>query len=458
MKLNRTLSLCLTLVLCAGLAIGGTLAFYTDSAEVKNTFNLTEGVDITLTEAEVEKKGDKWEVTDKRTEVGNTYDGIYPGAHMPKDPTVTLKENSDDAYVRVKVTATNGMNWLGLYADGDNKFTNPGTEEIFHNLTGGTLGKGWELADIAINMPDVVYTLVYNVRLSANQSSTPAFTEIVLDADINGEDLATRLGKSFEVNVVAEAIQAASFDSAKDAFANNDGIAWKADTTWYNASAASFELTTADQLAGLAQLVNAGTNFQDKTITLGADIDLHNLDWTPIGIAANDNGGFGGTFDGQGHVISNLYVKGNTGVGLFGYVFRNGMPAVVKNVKVENATVAGNHYVGVIAGHSYGSITGCTVSNAVVTCDTEIIGGKADNGDKAGAIVGFTPSDGSPSQQVTGNTAKNVTISAARDAGQIAGISAATITHTNTIENVVVKDNGQLVGQNVRNEEIGRLY
>lgn len=47
-------------------------------------------------------------------------------------------------------------------------------------------------------------------------------------------------------------------------------------TNWYddNTNAAEFTISDSADLAGLAKLVNAGNNFSDKTIKLGADIDL----------------------------------------------------------------------------------------------------------------------------------------------------------------------------------------
>lgn len=61
-----------------------------------------------------------------------------------------------------------------------------------------------------------------------------------------------------------------------------DGTA--VDTSWYNehTSDSEFTITTAAELAGLAQLVNAGNDFSGKTIRLGADIDLAGHGWTPI--------------------------------------------------------------------------------------------------------------------------------------------------------------------------------
>ncbi|MBP7103413.1 MAG: hypothetical protein KBA86_09225, partial [Bacteroidales bacterium] len=60
------------------------------------------------------------------------------------------------------------------------------------------------------------------------------------------------------------------------------------DTTWYNTTDTLFQLTTAEQLAGLAVMVNNGNSFQGKTIELMNDVDLGSdletpLSWTPIG-------------------------------------------------------------------------------------------------------------------------------------------------------------------------------
>jgi len=93
------------------------------------------------------------------------------------------------------------------------------------------------------------------------------------------------------------------------------------DTTWYSSGSSPYMLTTADQLAGLAQLVNNGTDsFSGKTIQLDADISLSAYaDWTPIGTSTNP---FKGTFDGQNHTISDLTINTPTQkfVGLFGKI------------------------------------------------------------------------------------------------------------------------------------------
>lgn len=122
-----------------------------------------------------------------------------------------------------------------------------------------------------------------------------------------------------------------------------DGAAWNgtADTSWYNESQSEFHLTTAEQLAGLAQLVNdktASVSFAGKTLYLDNDLDLSGHQWTAIGSFNS----FSGTFDGQYHTIANLYhhYTGQTSTrsGLFGAV-ENG---TIKNLLVTDADIVSN--------------------------------------------------------------------------------------------------------------------
>jgi beta-lactamase class D len=61
----------------------------------------------------------------------------------------------------------------------------------------------------------------------------------------------------------------------------------KADTKWYNDSLSEFIITTPEQLAGLAKLVNNGNNFMRKTVKLGANIMLNDTanwrNWAKLG-------------------------------------------------------------------------------------------------------------------------------------------------------------------------------
>ncbi len=92
--------------------------------------------------------------------------------------------------------------------------------------------------------------------------------------------------------------------------------------------------------------------------------------------AAGDKFGtinFTGTFDGNGHTISHLYInKGNTYSGLF-----RTSTGSITNLKIDDANVSGTAYVGVIAGQATGTISNVTVTNASVTgsSSTGYVGG-----------------------------------------------------------------------------------
>lgn len=87
-----------------------------------------------------------------------------------------------------------------------------------------------------------------------------------------------------------------------------------ADIGWYEANSANvtFTINTAEELAGLARLVNDGTEqFEGKTVKLASDIDLSGGTWTAIGNDKRTDGWqllncFNGKFDGCAHTVSGL--------------------------------------------------------------------------------------------------------------------------------------------------------
>ena len=146
---------------------------------------------------------------------------------------------------------------------------------------------------------------------------------------------------------------------------NWDGTA---DTSWYtdHKTDTEYHFTTAEQLAGLAQLVNdktASVSFEGKTIYLDNDLDLSGSQWTPIGDGSNHVRFFAGTFDGQHHKIMNLnhHYTGNEVVrnGLFGVVSDGG---TLKNLLVIDADIDSNDG-SLIAGILADWVNGGTVEN-----------------------------------------------------------------------------------------------
>lgn len=164
--------------------------------------------------------------------------------------------------------------------------------------------------------------------------------------------LASLLTVSMMLTMVTP-VMAAPVTNAESDVAVFAGEGPKADTSWYenHENDSQFTIDTAQELAGLAQLVNGGNNFAGKTIILGDNIDLSSYtNWEPIG---NSNKPFSGTFDGQKHTIRNLTAiyPGKSDIGLFGFT-TNGE---VKNFTLENAKVQGYLDVGAVAGTPYTS-------------------------------------------------------------------------------------------------------
>lgn len=184
--------------------------------------------------------------------------------------------------------------------------------------------------------------------------------------------------KQYDQNALGGRISAFAAVTKEPSWANF------ADTSWYdgeNAASGSssdpYVITTAEQLAGLAQLLkNNESTFEGSYFVLDSDIDLQNREWLPIGRFLNNfnNYGFAGDFDGRGHSIKGLLVTkvsnvlGETDMrtecpALFGYLASKGS---IRNLYVEGV-VKGNKAQGasVLVTWNTGTIDNCVVSGDV---------------------------------------------------------------------------------------------
>lgn len=107
------------------------------------------------------------------------------------------------------------------------------------------------------------------------------------------------------------------------------------DRSWYDEhrGESTYTINTAAELAGLLAICdNYNEELAEKTFILGADIDLSDYGWNPIGDAWN---WFTGTFDGAGHTISGLMVRGGDANGLFSMT----QNATIKNVILDDCEI-----------------------------------------------------------------------------------------------------------------------
>ena len=121
----------------------------------------------------------------------------------------------------------------------------------------------------------------------------------------------------------------------------SDGSTGIPNTDWYNGGPGPFTISSADDLAGLAQLVNDGTdNFDGKTINLAVNLDLSAYQggkgWTPIGNSYDNP--FSGAFDGNNKTISGLFIDNDAAdmFGLFGTV----IGGLIVNLGVVDASIS----------------------------------------------------------------------------------------------------------------------
>lgn len=185
------------------------------------------------------------------------------------------------------------------------------------------------------------------------------------------------------------------------------------DIDWYDTSKTEFEINTAEQLAGLAKIVNGGNDMTGKTITLTNNILLNDIsdydkwsgpndlgeiyspanNWTSIGDGKDSKNGFNGTFNGNGFSIIGLYYFNTEDdyIGLFGYCKDESM---VKNLKLEYEFIYNNKSYRTTAGLigcNGGKVKNCYVYANITSMSGYIGGIVGDNsvssGDHSGNII-----------------------------------------------------------------------
>ena len=244
----------------------------------------------------------------------------------------------------------------------------------------------------------------------------------------------------------------------------------KGDYTWYNASATTMEVTSADQVVALSTLAKGGTSFAGKKVELPAKVDLTTTDFQPIM-------DFDGTLSGKSstekaEITVNVTPVWNTLDGRNGKTMMNYLKKDVENLRkdavgygfvaslvdggvVENVHVVlavdntdkdpGNRYTyfgGIVGFLDGGTIRNCTVSGKITAYN------------RIGGVVGYAKSgtienvnvDG---LEITSKVGDNSNTGYSVAGGLIGYASAGTVAIKNCTVNatLTVADGGTLKGK-----------
>lgn len=232
-----------------------------------------------------------------------------------------------------------------------------------------------------------------------------------------------------------------------------------------------YQVTAAQQLANIAYLVNeTEETFAGKCFILKNDIVLNSgvltavaggtdgslQQWTPIGRRANpddDVHSFCGSFDGDGHTVSGLYIDNSSkGVdflrytGLFGAV---GIGGLLHNIYICDAYIAETVCrAGILCGYAYTegtAVTDCTVRDSKIKIYKTSAGGSSSAAYQSGYIGGIAGAIGG-NGEIAFCTTENVVIEHADGhnayIGGIAGAVAGSVGFCSTGGSIVIGNDG----------------
>lgn len=317
--------------------------------------------------------------------VGGGGGGTTPSVTLTRIDVTTQPERT--SYMEGEEFNPTGMVVTASYSNGSAK-----------EISGYTYSPNGQLA-----VTDTNITVTYQ-----GKTVTVSITVISESSDVKGIEVTTPPTKThyfddqefvqagMEVSAVYEGNVKIPLSASEYTAVESNGII----TITYNADnskTAPFAVTRDNTITDLDELkhfrnnVNDGISYSGEMVKLGADFDLNNEEWIPIGYPvaeivtlAGTNAGdpfFGGTFDGDNHKISNLTINlpDGTSVGLFGKIIEGS----VTGLTIENANVQGKSEVGVIAGSYTVDISDCNITGLVQ------VEGKY----KVGGIVGYIYGD-----------------------------------------------------------------
>lgn len=199
----------ISLIVVAFVGVAITVAYFTDTDKSVNVFTVGD-VDITLSETKVNQNG---EVSEENERVKENQYHLIPGHEYTKEPIITITAGSEEAHIRALITLTNYKELKEIFG---NDFT-------ITDLISGLDENTWLFEKETINNDN---TVTYEYRYYKTESGfveeeevskdlTPIFNKVIIPGEITNQEIAKL--ESFEITIIAEAIQDSGFNGNADA-------------------------------------------------------------------------------------------------------------------------------------------------------------------------------------------------------------------------------------------------
>lgn len=197
MKTKNLLMMALSLCLIAVIAVGGTLAYFTANADLKENVFTTGKVDITLVDEGFKPAGstETWVEEGPTASGGVAYSNVMPGHTIGKRVAVDLGEGSENCYVAMKVELSSTVADLDM-------------SNIVEQIRKTAENNGWTTIYDADEDANTI--IFYNTTALSEDNSRALLFETFQVPTAWGNDV---VNKSFSINVSASAVQQAALDA-----------------------------------------------------------------------------------------------------------------------------------------------------------------------------------------------------------------------------------------------------
>ena len=222
MKKKNILMIALSLCLIAIIAVGGTLAYFTDTTTQMTNVVTTGNVKIQLNDETVTNDPDLVGGTvtyeggnSKNPQTGIEYSNIMPGDVVSKKVSVQKVDNTQDCYVAIRVDVADPQN----PAVGTTTLDTAHKKTIMDQIKDAATKRDWKYQALGADGTSAVFYLdetFYTALADVNDTSVEAREKKYLFTDITipGAEWGNEVVKaSFVINVKAAAVQEANLDA-----------------------------------------------------------------------------------------------------------------------------------------------------------------------------------------------------------------------------------------------------